>query len=256
MKWTLSLLLCLALHATRCVADGRKDVDPLDRVVCIESRVPSQPTTGKLCSAFIVDNESQLYLVTAGHAAAETNADSRLRYRDRSGASQWVTLRSLIAPSKNPWHRDPTSDFAVAVIEAREGNQVYLDQLVSLSIPLSTLCKMPPPRTTSIVTIGFPLGIGAGDDVSPLAVVGNVASRVTLADNSWGKEPILYCAPALAQGTSGGPTFTFSREDDSTTVVGMYVGVVNDATGAKLSKMVPAHLIRDSISELGIDEED
>jgi hypothetical protein len=36
------------------------------------------------------------------------------------------------------------------------------------------------------------------------------------------------------------------------TVVGMYIGVMVDASGAKLSKMVPARIIHESISRLRI----
>ena len=240
----------------RSLADESESVDRLDRVVCIESRVPSQPNTGKLCSAFLVRVDSRLFIVTAGHASAETNAESRIHYRDPTGESQWVTIKSLVPPSSNPWHRDPTSDFAIAELHPREGNEVYISHLTELSIPWESLCTETPRRATAVVTIGFPLGIGLRQGVSPLAVVGHVASRETLAESSWGQEPIVFCSPALAQGTSGGPTFVLSESQGSTEVVGMYVGIVHDSSGAKLSKMVPAHLIRDCIAEFAKDEDE
>lgn len=273
MKLCLALLLCFLTPAAWSLADepdsvnqldsvDRLDsVNRLDRVVGIESRVPSQPNTGKLCSAFLVRVDSRLFIVTAGHASAETNAESRIRYRDSTGESQWVTIKSLVPPSSNPWHRDPTSDFAIAELHSREGNEVYISHLTELSIPLESLCTETPRRATAVVTIGFPLGIGVRPDVSPLAVVGHVASRETLAESSWGQEPIVFSSPALAQGTSGGPTFLLSESQGSTSqgsteVVGMYVGIVHDSSGAKLSKMVPAHLIRDCIAEFAKDEDE
>ena len=71
-----------------------------------------------------------------------------------------------------------------------------------------------------------------------------------MAESRWGKEPIIFCTPALAQGTSGGPAFLLSGPDETMSVIGMYIGVSHDSTGAKLSKMVPARLIRESIENV------
>ncbi|MBB3210603.1 S1-C subfamily serine protease [Rhodopirellula rubra] len=255
MKFHLSFLLCVLVSVTQSHADGGDPVDRLDRVACIESRLAGQPKVGKLCSAFFISAGPRLYLVTAGHASADTNGDSRLRYRDAKGESQWVALKILVPPSANPWKRDPTSDLAVAELQLREENKAYLSQLAALAIPMESLCTDTPPRTTAIVTIGFPLGLGVRDGVSPIAVVGHVSSRDTLADNRWGQEPIVLCDPALAEGTSGGPAFLLSDPLDAITVVGMYIGVVRDSSGAKLSKMVPAHLIREFIADLTVNSD-
>lgn len=250
LKPLITLLVGILVPTAISVADEARGIDRLDRVACIESQVPSQPNTRKLCSVFVVSAGARLFLVTAGHACAETSGESRLRYRDARGGSQWVTLRSLVPKSSNPWRRDPTSDFAIAEIHSREGNEVYLSHLDGLSIPLESLSSDTPRRTTPIVTIGFPLGMGIQDEVSPLAVVGHIASRETLAESRWGNEPVVFCTPPLAQGTSGGPAFLASEANESLTVIGMYIGVIRDSTGAKLSKMVPAHLIRKSIKSM------
>lgn len=256
MKYALTLLLGLFAFCPKVFASEPATIEPWDRVVCIQSKVEGKPDTGKLCSAFLVSDDECLFLVTAGHASAETNKSSRLRYRDPNGETQWVTLQSLFPPASNPWHRDPTSDFAIAQLVFVEGAKEYLSHLSKLAISVNSICDNTPSRTTGIVTVGFPLAIGAADSISPVAVVGHIASRETNASNSWGHEPIVYCTPALAQGTSGGPSFLHASENDAMTVVGMYIGVVNDSTGAKLSKMVPARLIRAAIKNMSTQQDD
>ncbi len=54
----------------------------------------------------------------------------------------------------------------------------------------------------------------------------------------------------MAQGTSGGPAYLNDPCSTKTTVVGMYIGVAGDSSGAKLSKLVPSRLIHEAVSKL------
>ena len=245
--WLVTAIFTAGLVAA---ADEPKELEPWDRIVCIQSQVESKPDSGKLCSGFFVEADGSLYLVTAGHASEETNRNSRIRYRDPSGKTQWVSLKGFVQGDGNPWHRNPVSDLAIAKLPAVDGAETYLSHFKELAIPLKSVCRECPPRTTAVVTVGFPLAIGAKDEISTVAVVGHIASRETTSSHSWGNEPIIFCSPALAQGTSGGPTFLQSPNNDDVTVVGMYIGVVADASGAKLSKLVPARVIHESITRL------
>lgn len=249
-----ALIFAVVAFSTSINASEPKPIEAWDRVVCIQSQVESKPDTGKLCSAFLVTADERLFLVTAGHASAETNLKSKLRYRDPDGVTQWVSLKTFFRTSTNPWQRNEQSDFAIAELPSVDGAETYRSHLSALSISLDSICTETPPRTTEIVAVGFPLAIGAGDVISPVAVVGHIASRETNTANTWGHEPIVYCSPALAQGTSGGPAFLNNQPDGELTVVGMHIGVVKDVSGAKLSKMVPANLIRDQISSQATDE--
>ncbi|PHQ35201.1 trypsin-like peptidase domain-containing protein [Rhodopirellula bahusiensis] len=246
---TVSFFFGAALVAVAIVSETAA-VEPWDRVVCIQSEIESKPDTGKLCSAFLVNSNERLFLVTAGHASEETNPKSKLRYRDPDGVSQWVALKTFFRASANPWQRDKRSDFAVAELLLVDGAETYFAHLTALSISLESISTETPSRTTGIVTVGFPLAIGAGEVLSPVAIVGHVASRETDTKNRWGHEPIVYCSPPLAQGTSGGPAFLDNQPEGSLVVVAMYIGVIHDSSGAKLSKMVPARLIRASIMQM------
>jgi len=63
----------------------------------------------------------------------------------------------------------------------------------------------------------------------------------------WGNEKIFYATPPVASGTSGGPVYESTDDPSNATVVGMYIGLINDSTGAKLSKVIPAHVVRKAI---------
>lgn len=248
------VLVLLHLMLASAAASEPPSVQRWDRVVCIQTK--SEGTSNRIiqCSAFLVNNQSRLFLVTAGHASDETNRRSRVVFRDQSGKSQWVKLDVLFPQMSNPWKRDKNSDFAIAEVSPAEDKQVYLTQLMAISIPLANLGGDTPSRTTKIETAGYPLGIGAVDPISPVVVVGHIASAEISTESDWGVEPIIYGTPALAQGTSGGPTFLSDESPDSAMVIGMYVGVVFDASGAKLSKMTPSRLIHQAIAESCADD--
>lgn len=220
-----------------------------DRVVCIQTLESPQTKTGRLCSAFLVTKANRLFLVTAGHAASETKGESRVLYLDTQSESQWVTLSSLVPHSTNPWQRDQVSDLAIAELIERKGNKIYMDHLRQLAFDADRLTSSSPGRLTPITCIGFPLGVGMVPKVSPLAIPGHIVSDELPAKNDWGTEPILFASPALAQGTSGGPAITVDVNANCTGIVGMYIGVLSDQTGGKLSKLVPAKIIKDAIGK-------
>ena len=247
-----TVFLLFALGVADAVSAESPDSPALqrwDRVVCIESRDTNDPKTGKLCSAFLVHADKRLFLVTSGHSSAETNRNSRLIFRDRSGQSRGAAFTALFVGESNPWTRDKVSDFAVAQLEPEENGRTHFELLMAISIPLENVSTASLSRTTRIEAVGFPLALGAKSPVSPVVVVGHVASDEIDSKNDWGVEPIVYCSPPLAQGTSGGPAFIGDESTENATVVGMYVGIVRDVSGAKLSKMVPSRLIHAAISD-------
>ena len=224
-----------------------RTVEKWDRVVCIQTVESPQNKTGRLCSAFLIAKKERLFLVTAGHASAETTGESRVLYLDPSGQSQWVTLNSLVPVSANPWQCHPASDLAIAELIRREGNSIYLDHFKQLAFDFERLAIDEPARLTPIVSAGFPHGLGTTPKLSAIAVPGHTVSRELPAKTEWGVEPIIFSSPALAQGTSGGPAVQVNKDPNDFKIVGMYIGVMSDQTGGKLSKLVPARIIHQAI---------
>lgn len=244
----LVLTIFLTFTVSTVFASDPPLIQPWERVVCIQSPEKDKAESMKLCSAFLVQKADQLFLIASGHGSDETSARSKVVYRDPSGKSQQVSMNLLFSGISNPWQRDATSDFAIALIQPDEKGESYVKHLTGLSVPLDSICTETQLPTKQIVTAGFPLGLGVRDPISPLVIVGHIASVEIETDTKWGREPIIYCTPAVAQGTSGGPAFLMDESPDTVTVVGIYVGVVGDATGGKLSKMVPSRLIHAAIA--------
>ncbi|MEM6691994.1 MAG: serine protease [Planctomycetota bacterium] len=223
-----------------------EDPDRWDRVICLNS-TPNGNATSAIASAFIVSYGEKLLIVTAAHAAKQTHQRTRLLFRSIDGTPQWVNLGLLTGKNQDPWIRHKNSDIATAKIVAEKKNAPYLTQLNEIAIPLEDVLVTPVERTTKIESVGFPLGLGLQEQVSPIVVVGHVASKEILTTNDWGSEPLIYSYPDLAQGTSGGPTFLSEMDAKSTKVVGMHVAVIYDASGGKLSKLIPSRIIREAI---------
>ncbi|MCC9603621.1 trypsin-like serine protease [Stieleria sp. JC731] len=245
--------LLLAIVVQRTFADEQQtvgsEIERWDRVVAIRSPDEKDGSSSKLCSAILVEAADQLFVVTAGHAAEETHRKSKLIYRDADGKSQWVLLSLLLSENGDPWSHDKVSDFAIAKVASNEKASPYVDQLKKLSISIDQLSLTAPGRTTRLEIVGFPLALGATPPVSPLVVVSYVASKEIESSNKWGKEPILYTAPPIAQGCSGGPAMVIDDGANTFQVVGIVIGMMADSTGAKLSKVVPARLIRQSVEQ-------
>lgn len=229
------------------IAEDTATLDRWDRTVCLHSVGDSGPKSQTYASGFVVQHDSSLYLITAGHAAEQTRRASRLRFLSSDRKSQWVSLAILGSANGTPWVRHRSSDLSIARISESEQAAPYLKMFTEIAFPFDQLEEDPPPRTTEIEVAGFPFGFGTEPNVSPLVVQTRVASTVLEAANQWGTEPIIYTFPAIAQGTSGGPAFLVDADHTASRIVGMYVGVVFDGSGGKLSKILPARVIREAL---------
>ncbi|OYP35831.1 serine protease [Rhodopirellula sp. MGV] len=255
VRCVVTLLFAQSLCFGVCSGDEESgdEIERWDRVVAIQSPDSEKQKSGKLCSAFLIENKGDLYLITAAHASEETNQNSRVLYRDSKGKSQWVSLMLLVPSDANPWTLHKTSDLAIAKLAASEKGQPYLLQLSELAMPRDVLDGRLPRRTTQIESVGYPVGLGAAPPMSALVIVGNIASKELTSKNRWGKEPVIFSTPTVAQGCSGGPAFVVDAETESFQIIGMYIGVVADESGAKLSKMVPARVIAEMLDREACD---
>ncbi len=60
---------------------------------------------------------------------------------------------------------------------------------------------------------------------------------------------LVDAVPTVAAGSSGGPVFAATDDSSKSDVVGMYIGLIADASGAKLSKVIPSRVIRTAIEQ-------
>jgi hypothetical protein len=245
----MNVVRCLmaVLFATHLAVADDAALERWDRAVCLHTERRTTDGQPAIASGFIVEHKESLWLVSAVHVAQDTHARTRIVYRTKTGDSHWVHLGGLTEPEANPWCDFENSDVSIALIQKRPDAAVYIDELKELAIPFDALISEIPKRTRKIEIAGYPMSFGTTPPVAPLAMVAHVASREMPTPARWGSEKIFYAIPAVASGTSGGPVFESIDDSSNTTVVGMYIGVINDSTGAKLSKIIPSHVVRSAI---------
>ncbi len=132
------------------LAEAVAEPDRWDRVVCLHSPGTGGHKTQVHASAFVVRSESSLYLVTAAHAAEQTQRKSRLRFRTLDGKSQWVSLGILFSDGGAPWVRHKSSDLSIARIPNAEQAPPHKEWLNEIAFHFDDLDADTPSRTTEI----------------------------------------------------------------------------------------------------------
>lgn len=244
--------LLVGLWMISSVALGQEVVlERWDRAICLNTERKTDDGLSTSSSAFIVEYSDDFYLVTAKHSAQGTNALTRVVYRTKSGESRWVNLGAVVDAEKNPWWNYENADLSVASLKEQSEFTIYYRELGELAIKFECLTKETPSRTAQIEIVGFPMSLGAQPPVSAFATVAHVASKDQSSPAQWGTETVFFAAPCVANGTSGGPVFAADTDRVQTSVVGMYVGLMADNSGAKLSKIIPSQVIRKAIERSG-----
>ncbi len=245
--WTCLLLFTLPKTA---ISQETPSLARWDRAVCLVTEARKTDGQPVYATAFLVKRSDSVFLVSAAHAAQDTHGGTRILYRNVKGASKFVQLGMLTDKAADPWHAYQNSDLSVMTIAGRPVVKEAVEELKMLAIDFDCLLTDVPERTTEIDLVGFPISLGVRPAVSPLAMRGYLASREMQAEAKWGTEPMLYAIPAVGAGCSGGPVFQSAADTGEVKVVGMYIGVMFDPTGAKLSKIIPARVVRSAIERM------
>lgn len=241
---SLSVALMCVLSVSHLAAQDDLGPERWDRVVALQTK---KDKSVKHASGFFVKTTDALFLVTAQHAAVDTTGETRILYLRASGESRWMVLRGLVAAGSNPWTQYENNDLAIAQIDPVKDAAKVTADLRQIAVPFEALLETPAVRATEIEFVGFPLAFGTLGGVSSLVVCGHIASRELQSKGDWGEMPIVYATPAVASGTSGGPVMQRFDSPHEVAIVGMYIAVAVDETGAKLSKLVPARVIREAV---------
>lgn len=243
-------LLLLFMLPNSALSQEAPSIARWDRAVCLFTEARKTDGQHVYATAFLVERPDSMFLVTGAHVAQDTHGGTRILYRNASGASKFVQLGLLTDKAADPWRAHQNSDLSVMTVAGRPVVKEAVKELKMLAIDFECLLTDVPKRTTEIDLVGFPISLGVRPAVSPLAMKGHLASREMQAEAKWGTEPMLYAIPAVGAGCSGGPVFQSTADREEVKVVGMYVGVMFDPTGAKLSKIVPARVVRAAIERM------
>ena len=239
------VLLVLAYLSAPVFAQDAPPIERWDRAVCLFTEKKKTDGNRGYASAFLIRKSDDLFLVTASHAAKDTDGLSKLLFRNGNSESKWATLSVVTDCKTNPWLSYQNSDIAVAkIVPQEESSKEAIRDLQELAIDIESVAMEAPARTTEIEISGFPIGIGSIPPISPLVMKGSIASREMTSDAQWGTEPIIYAVPVVGAGCSGGPVFKALDDSAKCELLGMYIGMAYDPTGVKLSKIIPSRIIR------------
>ena len=86
-----------------------------DRVACMVSEHVANggEKAFKLASAFFIATDEGFAIVTAAHAADETNPETKVGFRNEAGTVVGFVLRDVQDVGVAPWIRHPSSDLAM-----------------------------------------------------------------------------------------------------------------------------------------------
>ena len=228
-----------------------------DRTVFVRSELrtntpydEAKKNSGDAGSGFFVRCKDQLVFITAKHVARKTNPETQLCFRTVESKSHFARLFALTAPDeKNPWRIHPTADLAAfRVVFNPKFDEPFLNEIRALALPFDMLSTNEVERSRRVAVCGFPIGLGTRDSISPLVTTAFVASR-QLDFEVEGKHTLMYLVgPGIGAGCSGGPVSLATESGRVEDLVGAYVATYFDATGGKLSGIVPAQYIAELVT--------
>ncbi|MFH0953058.1 MAG: S1C family serine protease [Verrucomicrobiota bacterium] len=209
-------------------------------------------------SGLIIRYHGSDYLVTAKHVAKALSAKAEIVMNLSGGKStsltfEWISQQQIIKGAR--WFHHPKADISIhPLCYPTDSEQIVIGE------DLFPQQKKEIPLLTAAYVLGFPLGQGVQQNLSPLAKETRIASRLTSVDNPNVSSELLFILldQALAQGYSGAPVFY--TEDIMSNVsiagqrmkggeelhfVGILSGGLSDATGGKISLVVPTSYLRE-----------
>lgn len=213
-----------------------------------EPKMLKQSGTG-----FIINHNGRDYIVTAKHVAQFLDDNSEILLnvtKDSSINIPFGLIRKSSLIKNARWFVHPKADLALHPIMYPSG------KIEQLHINTSDIIKNEKKISllTDVIILGFPLGLGVHKSINPIAKKSQIASDVTTIDLPEVDPNLKFYLldQALAQGYSGSPIF-ISEEipsgvsvgnrplpaGEKITLIGILSGGLSDATGGKISVVVP-----------------
>ena len=247
------LLVCLIIFYSFCLASAVVSIDDLSKsVVYLSQQIDTTVTSG---TGFIVKYKNKDYLVTAKHIADSLTETAEITLNLKNGKGTNISFRNLLQQSEikgASWFNHPDSNIDIAVHPIVYSNK----DIDIIAIPESIYQKkeISIKLLNTVYIFGFPLGLGIIDKISPIAKEAKVASRITTinASNIPKNNYYYLLDEALSKGYSGAPVFYIEdiistdrtdnwpmKGDEKLHLLGLQSIVLSDATGGKISLVIP-----------------
>lgn len=212
----------------------------------------------KIGTGFIIRYNKRDYLVTAKHIAESFLPTGEIvinlsNEKSMSITFQWLSQQKIIKGAH--WFHHPKADISIHPM-------AYSNNFDIMSIHESLYQKQGIEITllNSSYIVGFPLGLGALEKLSPVAKEAKIASKLTSIDRPRISPDLHFILldQALSQGYSGAPVFYVEdimsgvsignqpmKGGEKLHLLGLQSMALSDETGGKISLVVPISYIWD-----------
>ena len=211
-------------------------------------------------TGLIVQYNKRDYLVTAKHVASGLSPTAEIimnlsATQSKSITFKWLSQQQIIKGAQ--WFHHPKADISIHPMAYPERFQ-----LLAIGEDLFPKKDVQIPLLTPAYVLGFPMGLGTQEKLSPIAKGIQIASRPTSIDSP-GISPdlqFILLDQALAQGYSGAPVFYTEdipsgirigsqsmKGGERLHFIGILSGAFSDKTGGKISLVIPISYIWDII---------
>ncbi len=212
-------------------------------------------------TGFIIQHNKKDFVVTARHVADFLGDEAEIIINltpNKSISFTFGYLKKCELITGAKWFFSKDADIAIHPICYPQGG------VEQLSIPDEMILKGDKaiPLLSTVYVVGFPLGYGAKDILSPIAKKVQIASMpISLVENNTNLKSILL-DQALAQGYSGAPVFLIEdvmaegikvgdkpvvKAGEKFYLAGILSAQISDQMGGKISVIVPSSYILDII---------
>jgi len=200
-----------------------------------------------LGTGFLINYNGRDYLVTAKHVAKGLSATGEIIINLTDGKTTILTFQALSQTNiikGAHWFHHPKLDISIHPM-------AYSNVVDAISIPESLFPKKDKDvkLLTPAYVVGFPMGLGVLDKLSPVAKEAKLASRLTsIAYPDIPSDLHFYLLDqALSQGYSGAPVFYIEDIPTGATLhlLGVQSSALSDQTGGKMSVVVPISYVWD-----------
>lgn len=213
--------------------------------------VPKKTTNSG--TGFIIKYNDRDYLVTAKHVAEFLSKEAEVVLnidQEHSSSIRFDDLQKSKIISGAKWFYHPKADIAIHPL-AYPGTTIY-----QLSIPIES-----PPKAdnkisllSTVYVLGFPLGLGVQEKISPMAKKVQIASDLLSIPDINPDLKYILLDQALSQGYSGSPIFLIKdimsdaiksgdkpvlKVGETVSLIGILSAGLSDISGGKISLIVP-----------------
>jgi hypothetical protein len=205
-------------------------------------------------TGFLIGSKNGLYFVTARHVAINFN-ESSILFLQKDAQSIPVTASDFVGKgfTVSNWVHHTNADLSVLPIHPSAEFQNANLGAHAMSIEWVGSATNAPSRDVRLLTLGFPLAIGAVGSFSPISRHTSAASEMLSKD---GAKYFLLEDPSV-QGYSGSPLFDTHlpimgqtivlNRANHPDIVGVISGTLSDSTGGKMAIVIPSQLILELI---------